>query len=210
MERAIEYLEIMVSRGCYPDIVTYNTLLTALCKDGKVDIAVEILNQLSSKGCSPVLITYNTVIDGLSKVGKTDCAIKLLDEMRGKNWRWVVSYQQWVATELRRRETHDLTSVMANVERLEDFKQGERPRSPRHEHAKYGGNGRSKSGSPKVTDDERSGDERRFRHNKEEKKHEGSRKRGDSCNIRLIWGLEEDASIVQMKLSNSKRCKYAS
>ncbi|KAL6965004.1 hypothetical protein U1Q18_036060 [Sarracenia purpurea var. burkii] len=51
MDRAIEYLEIMVSGGCYPNIVTYYTLLTTLCRDGKVDIAVEILNlQLSSKG----------------------------------------------------------------------------------------------------------------------------------------------------------------
>ncbi|KAK3004054.1 hypothetical protein RJ639_019511 [Escallonia herrerae] len=72
---------------------------------------------------------------------------------------FVNGLQQWVATELRQRETHDLTSVMAIVERLEDFKQGERPRSPRHEHAKYGGDGRSKSGSPKATDDEWSGDE---------------------------------------------------
>lgn len=60
MDRTVEYLEIMVSRDCYPDIVTYNTLLTALCKDGKVDVAIEILNQLNTKASSPVLITCNT------------------------------------------------------------------------------------------------------------------------------------------------------
>ncbi|KAK3031972.1 hypothetical protein RJ639_036907 [Escallonia herrerae] len=79
---------------------------------------------------------------------------------------------------LRRREPHDLASAMAIIERLEDFKQCERPRSPRHERAKDGGDGRSKSGSPKVADDERSGDEGRHRHHKEEKKQEGSRKHG--------------------------------
>ncbi|KAK2982880.1 hypothetical protein RJ640_003498 [Escallonia rubra] len=89
--------------------------------------------------------------------------------------------EQWVATELRQREPHDLTSVMASVERLEDFKQGERSRSPRYERAKDGGDGRSKNGSPKATDDDRSGDEVRRRHHKGEKKHEGNRKRGDSC-----------------------------
>ncbi|KAK3015929.1 hypothetical protein RJ639_007696 [Escallonia herrerae] len=67
--------------------------------------------------------------------------------------------QQWVATELRRIEPHDLASTMVIVQRLEDFKQGERPRSPRHERAKDGGDGRSKSGLPKATDDEQSGDE---------------------------------------------------
>ncbi|KAK3039567.1 hypothetical protein RJ639_027711 [Escallonia herrerae] len=46
---------------------------------------------------------------------------------------------------------------MAIVERLEDFEQGERPRSPRHKYAKDRGDGRSKTGSHKATDDEQSG-----------------------------------------------------
>ncbi|KAK3025458.1 hypothetical protein RJ639_041344 [Escallonia herrerae] len=45
----------------------------------------------------------------------------------------------WVVTELRRREHHHLASTMVIIKRLEDFKQGERPRSPRHERAKDGG-----------------------------------------------------------------------
>ncbi|KAK2969476.1 hypothetical protein RJ640_022190 [Escallonia rubra] len=85
-------------------------------------------------------------------------------------------------------EPHDLTSVMAIVERLEDFKQGKRPRSPRHERAKDRGDGRSKSGLPKAIDDERSMDKGRCRHYKEEKKHEGSRKQGDSCDHKAHVG----------------------
>ncbi|KAK2976429.1 hypothetical protein RJ640_001822 [Escallonia rubra] len=69
---------------------------------------------------------------------------------------------------------------MVIFERLGDFKQRERPRSLRHERAKDGGDGKSKSGSPKAIDDERSGDKVRRRHHKEEKKHEGSRKHGNS------------------------------
>ncbi|KAK2984379.1 hypothetical protein RJ640_002765 [Escallonia rubra] len=88
--------------------------------------------------------------------------------------------QQWFATELRRREPHDLAFAMVIFERLGDFKQRERPRSPRHERAKDGGDGRSKSGSPKAIDDERSGDKVHRRHHKEEKKHEGSHKHGNS------------------------------
>ncbi|KAK2979980.1 hypothetical protein RJ640_006788 [Escallonia rubra] len=49
--------------------------------------------------------------------------------------------QELAATELRRREPRDLAFAMAIVERLEDFKQRERSRSPRHEHAKDGGDG---------------------------------------------------------------------
>ncbi|KAK3023270.1 hypothetical protein RJ639_044436 [Escallonia herrerae] len=95
---------------------------------------------------------------------------------------------QWVATELRWREPHDLDFAMAIVERLQDFKQCERSRSPRHERAKGGGDGRLKSGSPKATDDERNGDEGRRRHHKREKKHEGSRKQGDSHDYKAHGG----------------------
>ncbi|KAK2972212.1 hypothetical protein RJ640_002616 [Escallonia rubra] len=108
--------------------------------------------------------------------------------------------QQWVATELRQRELQDLASAMVIVERLENFKQGERSRSSKHEHCKDGGDDRSKSGSPKETDDERSRDEGRRRHHKEEKKHEGSRKRGDFRDHKAHGGLEEDTSTVQVHI----------
>ncbi|KAK2990365.1 hypothetical protein RJ640_027645 [Escallonia rubra] len=100
--------------------------------------------------------------------------------------------QQWFATELRRREPHDLAFAMVIVERLGDFKQCERPRSPRHERAKDGGDDRSKNGSPKATDDERSGDEGRRRHHKGEKKHGESRKHGDSRDHRAHGGLRRE------------------
>ncbi|KAK2966394.1 hypothetical protein RJ640_013704 [Escallonia rubra] len=76
------------------------------------------------------------------KLGKACSVPKILS--RGKKLIKILDVlQQWVATELRQKEPHDLTSVMVIVERLEDFKQGERPRSPRHERAKYGGDSRS-------------------------------------------------------------------
>ncbi|KAK3039224.1 hypothetical protein RJ639_027928 [Escallonia herrerae] len=87
--------------------------------------------------------------------------------------------QQWVAIEFWRREPHDLASAMAIIERLKDFKKGERLRSPTHERAKDGGDGRLKSCSPKATDDEQSGD-KGHRHHRKGKKHEESHKQGDS------------------------------
>ncbi|KAK3031346.1 hypothetical protein RJ639_035252 [Escallonia herrerae] len=49
--------------------------------------------------------------------------------------------QQWVTTELRQRKPYHLASAMAIIERLEDFKQCDRSRSPRHERAKDEGDG---------------------------------------------------------------------
>ncbi|KAK3026360.1 hypothetical protein RJ639_042657 [Escallonia herrerae] len=119
---------------------------------------------------------------------------------------FVDGLQQWVAIELRRREPHDLSSAMVIVERLGDFKQRERLRSPRHERAKDGGDGRSKSGSPKATDDERNGDEGRCHHHKGEKKHEGSHKQGDSRDYKAhggprggcFYGAGKDFNIIDM------------
>ncbi|KAK3016417.1 hypothetical protein RJ639_007064 [Escallonia herrerae] len=61
----------------------------------------------------------------------------------------------------------------------------------RHEHAKDGGDSRSKSGLPNATDDKQSGDEGRRRRHKGEKKHEGSHKQGDSRDYKAHGGLRE-------------------
>ncbi|KAK3029958.1 hypothetical protein RJ639_037913 [Escallonia herrerae] len=115
--------------------------------------------------------------------------------------------RQWVAIELRRREPQDLVSAMAIVERLEEFKQDERSRSPRHECGKDGGDGMSKSGSPKATDDERSRDEGRCRHHKGEKKHEEVASRRycphkevvKNVDLRIDgWTRKADLNIIDM------------
>ncbi|KAK3036096.1 hypothetical protein RJ639_029849 [Escallonia herrerae] len=101
---------------------------------------------------------------------------------------FIYGLQQWSATALQRRELHDLTSAMVIVERLGDFKQRERPRSPRHDCAKERGDSRSKSGSPKATDDKLSRDKGHRHHHKRKKKHEGSRKQGDSRDYKAHVG----------------------
>ncbi|KAK3009576.1 hypothetical protein RJ639_013969 [Escallonia herrerae] len=71
------------------------------------------------------------------------------------------------------KEPHDLPSAIEIIERFEDFKQGERPRSPRHDRAKGGGDSRSKSGLPKTADDKQSGDEGQAAKGKKSKKRQG-------------------------------------
>ncbi|KAK3006870.1 hypothetical protein RJ639_015535 [Escallonia herrerae] len=113
--------------------------------------------------------------------------------------------QYWVATELQRREPHDLASAMMIVERLGDFKHCERLRSPRHERAKGRGDGRLKSGSPKATDDERNEDEGRPHYRKDcphkgnmiafLEKHKGSK--GDSSSS------DEEARMGTLQMVNA-------
>ncbi|KAK3033005.1 hypothetical protein RJ639_037134 [Escallonia herrerae] len=98
---------------------------------------------------------------------------------------------------------------MAIVERLKDFKQGERPRSPRHERAKDGRDGRSKSGSPKAIDDKRSRDEGHHCHHKKENKHKKSRKWGDSRDHKAHVGPRKGCfyCAVKGKAAKGKKIK---
>ena len=74
----------MVTENCSPDIITYNTLLSGLCKEGFIDEGIQLLNLLVGTSSSPGLVTYNIVIDGLARLGSMESAKELHDEMVGK------------------------------------------------------------------------------------------------------------------------------
>ena len=54
----------------FPDIVTYNTLINAYCREGLLDEVFEVMNSMPGKGLKPGLVTYNAIINGLCKKGK--------------------------------------------------------------------------------------------------------------------------------------------
>ncbi|OWM74600.1 hypothetical protein CDL15_Pgr005180 [Punica granatum] len=72
----------MVEENHLPDIVTHNTLLGALCKEGMVNEAVQLL-QLCGTSFAPSLISYNILIDGFAKTGDMKKAMSIYDEMMG-------------------------------------------------------------------------------------------------------------------------------
>ena len=74
----------MISKGHEPNVVTYNTLIDGLCKEGKIDKAVDILHDMISKGHEPNVVTYNILINGLCKKGEIDKAVDILHDMISK------------------------------------------------------------------------------------------------------------------------------
>ncbi|GJY39872.1 pentatricopeptide repeat-containing protein [Tanacetum coccineum] len=52
----------MREHGCAPDNVTYNTLLNALCKKGKLNEVRELLLDMKKQGLSSNRLTYNTLV----------------------------------------------------------------------------------------------------------------------------------------------------
>ncbi|KAH0939353.1 hypothetical protein HID58_006814, partial [Brassica napus] len=48
--QAMELFEMMMARGCRPNMVTYSTLITGLCKEGKIQEAVELHYRMNLQG----------------------------------------------------------------------------------------------------------------------------------------------------------------
>ncbi|GLT68460.1 hypothetical protein SLA2020_406860 [Shorea laevis] len=74
----------MVSKGIDPDEITYNSLISCLCRDGMVDDAIGLLVDMESSGFKPTVISYNIVILGLCKAHRTDDSIEVLAAMLEK------------------------------------------------------------------------------------------------------------------------------
>ncbi|KAF9624657.1 hypothetical protein IFM89_012703 [Coptis chinensis] len=71
----------MTSNGCEPDAVTYRTLISGLCKAGRVEIAGKLLRTVKMKGMSVAPQSYNPIIQALFKRQRTEEAMRLFREM---------------------------------------------------------------------------------------------------------------------------------
>lgn len=64
-----------------PSVITFTTLIGALCEKGRIDEAKDLLKQMVNKGCLPNRVTYKVFVGGLLKRNRMDEAIPLLKEM---------------------------------------------------------------------------------------------------------------------------------
>ncbi|OAY61004.1 pentatricopeptide repeat-containing protein At2g17525, mitochondrial [Manihot esculenta] len=69
-------LQVMKSRGIKPNAVIYNTLLHALCKNGKVGRARSLMNEIEE----PNDVTFNVLISGYCKEDNVVQALTLLEK----------------------------------------------------------------------------------------------------------------------------------
>ncbi|KAI9126592.1 hypothetical protein K1719_002188 [Acacia pycnantha] len=69
-------LQLMKSRGIIPNTVIYNTLLFALCKNGKIGRARSLMNEMEE----PNDVTYNILISGYCKEENLVQALVLLEK----------------------------------------------------------------------------------------------------------------------------------
>ncbi|GFY93265.1 pentatricopeptide repeat (PPR) superfamily protein [Actinidia rufa] len=84
VDEAMEVLNQMLSRDCSPNSVTYNTLISTLCKENQVERATEFVHVLTRKGILPDIYTFNSLIQGLCLTRNRKAAMELFNEMKNK------------------------------------------------------------------------------------------------------------------------------
>jgi pentatricopeptide repeat protein len=86
IEKAIDFIDDMISKGYQPDVMTCNIIINGLCKKGEIDEAMNILDDMISKGLQPDVRTYSIIISGLCRKDEIEKAIDLLDDMISKGY----------------------------------------------------------------------------------------------------------------------------
>ncbi|KAF7852355.1 hypothetical protein BT93_L0908 [Corymbia citriodora subsp. variegata] len=72
----------MIAEGLSPDILTYNILMCAKYRLGKLDQFHRLLDEMGRRGFSPDFHTYNLLLHVLGKGDKPLAALNLLNHMR--------------------------------------------------------------------------------------------------------------------------------
>lgn len=85
----VEYVhKEMIRRKIQPNVFTYNVVINALCKTGKMNKAKDVMEDMEVYGVSPNVVSYNTLIDGYCKLGgigkmyKADAVLKEMVESK--------------------------------------------------------------------------------------------------------------------------------
>lgn len=70
-----------------PDLCTYNSLISVLCKVGKVNDALMVYGELKGSGHEPDEFTYRILIQGCSRTCRIDDATRIFHEMQSNGFR---------------------------------------------------------------------------------------------------------------------------
>ncbi|GMH14115.1 hypothetical protein Nepgr_015956 [Nepenthes gracilis] len=75
-------LDEMREKGCEPAAITYNYLISSLCKhQGSTIEAYQVLDEMVERGCSPNALTFEVLIYCSCGLGNLDNAIGFYDQM---------------------------------------------------------------------------------------------------------------------------------
>lgn len=67
--------------GCNPDAITYSTLISGLCKVGRIEEAWGVLDKMEEENYPPTVRCYTSIVFGYCNFGRIDDAKCLIDRM---------------------------------------------------------------------------------------------------------------------------------
>ncbi|KAJ1262113.1 hypothetical protein BS78_09G082400 [Paspalum vaginatum] len=85
IEHARHLFDEMLCRGIAPTVVTFGTVVAALCNAGQLEDAFEVKQMMVSQyDLLPNAYVYASLMKGLCEKGDVDAAVRLKEEMEGK------------------------------------------------------------------------------------------------------------------------------
>ncbi|KAK1276713.1 putative pentatricopeptide repeat-containing protein [Acorus gramineus] len=82
MEKAFELLkEMLKTKNCVPNAVSYTVLIQALCGGDRTDEAMRVFVEMRRDGCVADVVTYNALITGFCRQGKIRRGYEILEGM---------------------------------------------------------------------------------------------------------------------------------
>ena len=79
---ALQIFDEMLQEGCKPNVVTFNSLITACSESGVWQQALQVFELMKSQGCDPDVITYTSVIGAFAGPGHWGDALDAFLQMR--------------------------------------------------------------------------------------------------------------------------------
>nr|GFA19760.1 hypothetical protein [Tanacetum cinerariifolium] len=76
--------DLVVSREVYPDVGSYNVMISGLCKCGKVKESLEVWERMKRNDREMDLFTYSSVINVFCESGNVEGGMMVFNEMIGK------------------------------------------------------------------------------------------------------------------------------
>lgn len=71
----------MSEAGVEPDMVTYNTVINALARCGRVQEATDHVRAMKDQGLSPDVVTFGTLIHACAQSSRREAALALFAEL---------------------------------------------------------------------------------------------------------------------------------